>query len=249
MSTDYDAEHCSDDDVSLAALGEVIGSHQAQHLRACGRCSARVLELRDVVDTARDARADELLVRPPADLWDRIAAEAFGGSAVADLEEPDREASPSGSNVVPLRRGLRRTAAVVATIAAASGILVGGFATWVVASRAGGEPALIASAALVRPDSDARMGTATLQRTSDGLALAVTAADLPAPDGGYYEVWMASPDTVTMVAVGTINPGGTAVLPLPSTMDTGAFPVVDISLEQFDGNTGHSSISVARATF
>jgi hypothetical protein len=205
--------------------------------------------LRDVVETARGARADDLLHRPPADLWERIAAEALGVDRVRAGDVSVATEPRPDANVVPLRGGRRRTAAAIAAVAAASGLLVGGLATWVVASRASSEPVPIASAALLRPGSEARMGTATLQRSSDGLALSVAAADLPSPDGGYYEVWMATPDTVTMVAVGTINPGETAVLPLPSTMDTGAFPVVDISLEEFDGNTGHSSISVARATF
>jgi anti-sigma-K factor RskA len=65
-------------------------------------------------------------------------------------------------------------------------------------------------------------------------------------EDGYYEVWMATPDASTMVAIGTLNPGEEAVLTLPAGMDTAAFPLVDVSVEHFDGDAGHSAVSVVR---
>lgn len=244
MSIDYGDPHCDDDDVSLLALGESAASECADHLRTCPDCTRRVLDMRAVVDAARPTDAD-LLAPAPIGLWERIAAEAFEASDAAD-QDPDPPQQPG--KVVPLVRR-RRWTAIVASAAAASGLIIGGAAVWFAVSGAQDRPVTVAAAQLVRPDTDAVMGSATLQRTAAGMALAVQAPQLPAPDGGYYEVWMATPDTVTMVAVGTINPGESAVFALPAAMDTGAFPVVDISLEQFDGNTGHSSVSVARAVF
>jgi len=246
MSTDYDNLHCTDDDVVLIALGEAMTTEVTGHLRICAACADRVLDMRSVVEAARSGDAD--LQQPPRELWRRISDEALGD---ADPRPSARSASgvDAARSVVPLERRRTRWTVLMASAAAVSGILLGGLATWLVVSWGGGAPETVASAQLVRPDSDAVMGSATLQRTSAGMALAVQAPSLPAPDGGYYEVWMASPDTITMVAVGTINPGESAVFTLPSSMDMAAFPVVDISLEQFDGNTGHSSVSVARAIF
>jgi hypothetical protein len=49
-----------------------------------------------------------------------------------------------------------------------------------------------------------------------------------------------------MVAIGTLNPGETARFTLPAGMDASAFPVVDVSVEHFDGDAGHSATSVSR---
>ena len=38
------------------------------------------------------------------------------------------------------------------------------------------------------------------------------------------------------------------LVPLPAGMDMQAFPVVDISVEQFDGDVTHSADSVVRGT-
>jgi anti-sigma-K factor RskA len=69
---------------------------------------------------------------------------------------------------------------------------------------------------------------------------------LPAVDDGYYEVWMASSDAATMVAIGTLNPGEEAVLRLPAGMQMADFPLVDVSVAHFDGDAGHSAVSVVR---
>ena len=76
--------------------------------------------------------------------------------------------------------------------------------------------------------------------------LTVSVPDLPQVDDGYYEVWMATADTSTMVAIGTLSPGAEAHFTLPAGMDLGSFPVVDVSVEHFDGDTGHSAVSVVR---
>ena len=70
--------------------------------------------------------------------------------------------------------------------------------------------------------------------------------ELPAVEDGYYEVWMATADAGTMVAIGTLNPGEEAVLTLPAGMQTADFPLVDVSLEHYDGDPSHSAVSVVR---
>ena len=80
----------------------------------------------------------------------------------------------------------------------------------------------------------------------DGPVLRVALTNLAPVEDGYYEVWMATADAGTMVAVGTLSPGQEARIALPSGMDVTAFPLVDVSVEHFDGDPGHSAQSVAR---
>jgi len=76
--------------------------------------------------------------------------------------------------------------------------------------------------------------------------LVVSVPDLPAFSDEYYEVWMATLDTTTMVAIGTLNPGEEGRFILPAGMDTASFLVVGVSVEAFDGDAGHSAKSVVR---
>jgi anti-sigma-K factor RskA len=80
----------------------------------------------------------------------------------------------------------------------------------------------------------------------DGPELDVTAAGLPLQQG-YYEVWVFD-GTVKMVAVGVLGADSTASLALPPTLDLRTYHVVDISLEQYDGDQTHSQVSVLRGT-
>ena len=51
-----------------------------------------------------------------------------------------------------------------------------------------------------------------------------------------------------MVAVGVLGADSKAALALPPTLDLRTYHVVDISLEQYDGNQAHSQVSVLRGT-
>ena len=105
---------------------------------------------------------------------------------------------------------------------------------------------LVATADLAPIDDSGFRGTAVVEQTDGGTTLTVAVPDLPAVDDGYYEVWMATADTSTMVAIGTLSPGQEGTFVLPSGMEVGAFPVVDVSVEHFDGVAGHSPVSVVR---
>ena len=88
-------------------------------------------------------------------------------------------------------------------------------------------------------------GVAQVRDTSNGPILMVDVADLPETDG-YYEVWMLTPEADSMVSIGVLGQGEVNQFPLPAGMDMNAFPVVDISLEQFDGDVTHSADSIVR---
>jgi hypothetical protein len=89
-------------------------------------------------------------------------------------------------------------------------------------------------------------GAARIERVGATTTLSVEVPGLPAVDDGYYEVWMATADAGTMVAVGTLDADGTGSITLPGGMDVAEFPLVDVSIEHFDGDAGHSADSVVR---
>ena len=69
-------EHCRDDTLALLALGEPVGStHLSQHLTACAPARSRLDNLTRTVTVARSVAVSDSLVRPPAELWNSIAAE------------------------------------------------------------------------------------------------------------------------------------------------------------------------------
>ncbi len=89
-------------------------------------------------------------------------------------------------------------------------------------------------------------GRAVVVQGPDGPELDVSAAGLPLQQG-YYEVWVFD-GKVNMVAVGVLGADSKAALALPPTLDLRTYHVVDISLEQYDGNQTHSQVSVLRGT-
>jgi len=225
--------HCDDEDLSLIALGEVTGQEDEAHLDACPRCQSRLDQLAAVVSSARSITDEDRPTMAPPAVWSAITAEL--GMA-------------SGDNVVPLARPRRATGGrtwLIATAAAVVGVLAGG----VVMAGLLDAPStqdVVARADLGPIDSSGYSGTAVVETRADGAVLVVTVPDLPGVDDGYYEVWMATPDTSTMVAIGTLSPGQQGQYPLPAGMDVDSFPVVDVSVEHFDGDAGHSATSVVR---
>lgn len=224
--------HCDEDELSIIALGEPARPEDEQHLQDCARCQSRLDQLTAVVASARSITDADRPVAPPLGTWEAIADE-LGLSTPAD--------------VTPISRRARRGATtwLIAGAAAVAGIAIGAVVTAGVTGSAGSAD-LVASASLDPIDDSGFVGTASVEQTDSGAVLRITVPDLPAVEDGYYEVWMASPDTTTMVAIGTLNPGQEAAFPLPAGMAVTDFPVVDVSVEHFDGDAGHSAVSVVR---
>ena len=237
--------HCDDDDLALVALGEEMDAQDRAHLSSCARCRSRLDELSATVATVRSITPEDAPRTPPPAVWAAISSE-LGLDATA----PDAGVETGPAPVLDLgaaRTRRRSRVWLVATAAAVAGVLAGVVATaGIVSSESTGE--VVATAALAPIDDSGVSGTATVLRDGDAKVLKVEVPDLPAQPDAYYEVWMATPDTSTMVAIGTLNPGETGRFTLPAGMDAGAFPVVDVSVEHFDGDAGHSATSVARGT-
>ncbi len=225
-------QHCESESLALIALGEPAISSDADHVAICAACRLEVERLSAVVAIARSVTPADQPSPPPAAVWDRIADELgmAPGPAVTSIAD------------VPSRRRPRTW--LVAAAAAAVGVIVGGSVV-AGALNAGTTEQVVASTVLDPIDDSGFEGTATVTTGDEGTSLTVVVPNLPAVDG-YYEVWMATPDTATMIAMGTLRPGQPTTFALPPGLEVTSFPVVDVSVEHFDGDTGHSAVSVVR---
>jgi hypothetical protein len=186
-----------------------------------------------VVSSARSITDEDRPVMPPMAVWESITREL-------GMEAADNVTSITSA---PSRRRTRPW--LLAGAAAVVGVLLGAVVTTGL-QTATTSPELVASADLAPIAESGFSGTAVVEQRPDGAVLTVSVPDLPAVPDGYYEVWMASPDTTTMVAIGTLSPGQEGTFALPAGMEVGTFPVVDVSVEHFDGDAGHSAVSVVR---
>ncbi|MEU2348435.1 anti-sigma factor [Modestobacter sp. NPDC049651] len=244
-------QHCSPEQLALAALREPLPPDDTVHLGACAECQREVASLRRGVDALAvpEFAVPGAAVAPPPRVWDAIAA-ATGVTATpaghpVGVAQP---VEPPPAPVVPMQRARpsRRWLAVAAAVVVGGVVGAGAVAL----SRDGGSPArtgtVVASAGLDPLDDEDASGKAAVHDHDGRRSLQV---DLRAPrlDDGYYEVWLLQPDAVRMVPVGVVRSGDT-VLPLPDDIDLAAYPVVDVSIEPMDGDPTHSGVSVARGS-
>ena len=64
-------------------------------------------------------------------------------------------------------------------------------------------------------------------------------------EDGFREVWLLRPDVSGLVSLRTLT-GSSGRFDLPAGLDLDEFSVVDVSLEQFDGDPAHSGDSIVR---
>lgn len=255
--------HCDETTLALAALGEDIPSDEAAHLHGCSLCTADVAELIEIVTLGREAPAD--LPEVPDRVWAGIREELSlsgapdGSDSVADVHTltppmasptvPDTDVSES--TVVPFeRRRGRGPLWGVAAVAAAAGALVGGAVVWSAVERggsSGGTAGQFVAQAVLAPltETVASPGEATVLDSPDGKVVRVDAGSLPANDG-FYEVWLLDADATKLVALGALPAGSIGTFTIPPGLSIDDFPIVDISLESYDGDPSHSKNSLMR---
>ena len=225
-------EHVDPEVLALVALGEPVAAADRAHLEACGTCADEVASLAAVVALGRSAPDSAGLVAPPARVWDRISAELA-------LAEP--------ATVTDLA-GRRRRGPVIAAVAAATGLIVGGLggAWWVSDLR--GRPVqdvVVARAVLDPLPGWAATGAARVERTPDGRRVLVVSLAGDGKNGDFLQVWLIDRAVQRLVSVGVLT-GTQGRFALPAGLDLTDFPVVDVSEEPFDGNPAHSGDSVVR---
>ncbi|MEZ5116815.1 MAG: anti-sigma factor [Candidatus Nanopelagicales bacterium] len=235
-------------DLALRALGERVGGDALDaHLATCVQCQTEVDQLAAVASTARSATPDDRPVDPPAHVWDAVRREV----------DADRAAVVS---IDALRRQRRRTW-IVGLAAASVGLVLGGVAVSAlgIGGASAGDPVaggastsaapavVVASASLEPLPGSPAHGEAVVERDGNAETVRVDVTGLPAADG-FYEVWLLSADAQRMIALGTLAPGVAATFSLPAGLSLDDFPVVDVSLEGWEGDPGHSGDSLVRGT-
>ncbi len=247
-------QHLSTDALAALALGE--SDSRAEHLESCAQCRAELTALRATAERFRAAHVASL--DPPAGVWDRILADIGGDSADATaveaddrpVEAGDRPAGTAPESRMPtgdLVRRRRRRFGVGALVAAcaASAVVAASLAVLLV-TQVGGDPRStdLANAAL-EPLTTAVSPARAEVIERDGQRLLVVDADaLPTVDG-YLDVWLLDADAQQMVSLGVMDATSTE-LALPADLDLEAFPVVDVSVEPYDGDPTHSGESIWR---
>ena len=224
--------HVDPDIIALIALGESALPSDLEHVRDCVQCQSELDELTAIATSARSITPADRPVSPPAQVWDRIEAELGLDVPVAEVVV---ETKTRGTN-----RGMFALAASV-------GVLVGGLGTYIAVSTDSSDSrATIVAQASLDPLRDVtEPAQASVQQINGDQVLNVQASGLPATDG-FYEVWLLAPDAVNMISVGMLDASEGGQFPLPAGIDLAAFPIVDISLEHFDGVATHSADSILR---
>lgn len=251
-------QHCTPEDLALAALGEPLSSSDAAHLAGCPACSGEVAGLRRGVEALAvpEFAAPGAPVPPPAHVWTAIAAStgvtaaprAAAPSATA-AEPPAPAPAPAprpAAEVVPLRpRRSRLVLAAAASLVVGAGIGAG--AVTLGGDDGGDDPAVVALAAaeLDPLGENEASGDAEVVERPDGTRVLRLDLDAAAPDEGYLEVWLIDEAVEGMVSVGVVRTG-TEELELPAGLDIGQYPIVDVSVEPLDGDPTHSGVSIAR---
>jgi len=257
--------HCDETTLALAALGEDIPADEAAHLHSCALCTADVAELIEIVTLGREAPAE--LPEVPEQVWAGIRQELAltGAPDGSDATHADVRALPApaapvehagagttDTNVVPMeRRRSRGPLWGVAAVAAAAGALVGGAVVWSAVDRGSGSSGtteqFVAQAVLAPlPGKEVSSpGEATVLDSADGQVVRVDARSLPANDG-FYEVWLLDEELTKLVALGALPAGSVGTFTIPPGMSVAEYPVVDISLESYDGDPSHSKNSLMR---
>ena len=246
-------QHCTPEQLALAALQEPLPASDAAHLGRCGTCRAEVASLRRAPDllSVPQLAAPGASVPPPPRVWDAIAAATGASTSLTNdpgaapvLAADPAPAAPReepGGTVVPFRS--RRRPVLLAAAAVVAGAVVGAGAVAVVQST-GEDGEAVATVELdLLPDAS---GSADVVVRDDGSRALEIELDAPAlDDDSYYEVWVIDRSVSGMYPLGAVKPG-TQTVEVPDGVDLAEYPLLDVSIEPLDGDPTHSGVSVAR---
>jgi hypothetical protein len=243
-------QHCTPEQLALAALREPLPDEDAAHLESCAVCTAEVASLRRGVDAVAvpQLAAPGAPVPPPAHVWEAIVAVtgvSVDASAAERAAQPAAAEPSAGAEVLPFRSRRRPLLLVAASVVI--GAVVGAGAVAVLRDGNGDRDRIEAVETVpLDPLADNKAsGRAEVVVRDDGSRALEVKLTAPALDDGYYEVWLIEPSITDMVPLG-IARSGTSTFELPADLDLDKFPLVDVSQEPLDGNPAHSGVSVAR---
>jgi hypothetical protein len=223
-------QHCTPEQLALAALREPLPASDTAHLETCERCRAEVASLQRGVDALAvpQLAAPGASVAPPPRVWEAIAA----ATGVAGAN--------TGPEVISFRS---RRAVLLVAAAVLAGAVVGAGTVAVLQDRDDGEA--VTAVALDPLAGNDASGRAEVVVRGDGTRVLQVDLEAPAPEDSYYEIWLIDRDVVGMFPLGVVHPG-TQTVELPAGLDLRQYPLVDVSVEPLDGDPTHSGVSVAR---
>lgn len=211
-------------DLSRAETAAVV-----EHLRGCDECR------RHLVANVASSAALRSALRTAPELFELDA-----DAAVPEIVAPVVSAPPR-------RRRDRHAWRWAAGAAAAAVLIVGAFFAGSQLTQPKTQQAQ-APLKVVTPGFTG--GGKVVMRTRDGKTnMLVNAQGLQQlPADKFYEVWLFDPATGKMLSVGLLGPDGKSTFALPQSL-LAQYQVVDISLQENNGNPAHSKDSVLRATY
>lgn len=261
-------QHPDADRLALAALPAEDGDPELErHLADCADCRAEVESLRRTVELATADRTE--ITAPPSRVWDAIAAEldvdvqpqvprqqssgpvrsASSGPGSA-RPRSDRPAGRPGSGRPDRRWTWRSTAiaAVAAVIGLAAGLGIG-----LGLPSASPAPVPMAQLQPIGPADPNAVGTVDSVRRDGADDLVVNVDGVTDTVGGdYLEVWLIDPAGTRLVSLGALARTGpdagaySGEFTVPAGLPMAEFGLVDVSAERWDGNPGHSGVSLLR---
>jgi hypothetical protein len=236
-------QHCTPEQLALAALREPLPAEDTAHLASCAECRADVRSLQRSIDAVAvpEFAAPGAPVPPPPRVWEAIVAATGTSAGTSAGKAPTPEEHTPDADVRPFRS--RRRPLLLAAAALVVGAVVGAGAVAVTQRADEGKP--VTAVALDPLAGNDASGRAEVVVRNDGSRVVELKLDAPSLHDEYYEVWLIDRDVVGMVPLGIVLPG-TQTLELPAGLDLEKYPLVDVSVEPLDGNPAHSGLSVAR---
>jgi hypothetical protein len=256
------APHPDAERLTLAALpAEQADPEVAAHLLMCAQCRAEVDELRRTVELARVDGIGEPLPIPPTRVWQAILDELADDESAAPTPgaAPERDGQvrrpAPGPAPVAGPRHLRipwwRRSAVGVAAAAVVGLGLGtGIGLGL--GSADDEPAptpVVALGPVGFADPEATGTAAMIDRNGDTRMVVELRGVTNLAGGDYLEAWLMDATGDRLLPLGALARHGEEFrgeFTIPAGLPVGEYNRVDVSAERFDGNPGHSAVSLLR---
>jgi anti-sigma-K factor RskA len=239
--------HLDPDRLADRALGtdDPLTAAEQSHLAGCAECRDELAELSRIVELGRNPERVAHQLVPTEAMWQSIQVQL--ATETPATTEAAAEPAPSSPTVTELpRRTPRPRSWLLVAAAAVVGLIIGvGVTTVAVRDRV----EVTSSTALQALPGQTGQGTAELVNDRGRPELRVQIDAPPTPDR-YREVWLINTDGQRMYTLGVLPDDGRSSYPLPPELagQLQNFPIVDVSIEPYDGDPAHSRESQVRGT-
>ena len=237
--------HLDPDRLADRALGadDPLTAAEEKHLAGCAECRDELAELSRIAELGRNPEHVARQLVPTEAMWQSIQVQL--ASQTPPATEAAATPAPSSPTVTELpRRTPRPRSWLLLAAAAVVGLIIGvGVTTVAVRDRV----EVTSSTALEALPGQTGQGTAELVNDRGRPELRVQIDAPPTPDR-YKEVWLINNDGQRMYTLGVLPDDGRATYPLPPELagQLQNVPIVDVSIEPYDGNPAHSRESQVR---